>query len=323
MRQKQFLKGLIVSLGVILAIVAVLIFKPAPKTHEPEPHLDILLPEEVLLTPINKTPEITAEISPSPKSINKTTPTPELTANTIKQEESSATPKATPLQTQTPEPNDSKQEKPLKGITIGIDPGHQAHDNDELEPVAPGSSKLKKKVSAGTYGRFTGTREHEVNLSVGLLLKGLLKEAGASVVMTRETADVNISNAERAKFFNKNNVDIAVRLHCNGSDDKQIKGAFVLIPKTNPYKEDCLLCAKLILSSYGKHTGIGIERGVVSRSDQTGFNWCERPIINIEMGHMTNEEEDKKLSDTSFHKKMATGIYYGILEYFDKKGLVR
>ena len=36
------------------------------------------------------------------------------------------------------------------------------------------------------------------------------------------------------------------------------------------------------------------------RSDQTGFNWCTRPIINIEMGHLSNPDDDKLLSDEAF-----------------------
>ena len=49
---------------------------------------------------------------------------------------------------------------------IGIDPGHQAHGNSAQEAVAPGSSETKAKVSSGTYGRFTGVPEYEVNLDV-------------------------------------------------------------------------------------------------------------------------------------------------------------
>ena len=219
-----------------------------------------------------------------------------------------------------PSPTAKSQEKPLAGLVIGVDPGHQAHSNSDLEPVAPGSSEMKAKVSSGTYGRFSDVREHEVNLKVGLLLRDLLKDAGATVVMTRTTADVDISNAERAELFNKKKVDLGIRIHCNGSDDPSVAGAFMLVPTKNPYKDDCVAAAKLVLEAYGKATGISVKKGLTYRSDQTGFNWCERPIINIEMGHMTNEEEDYKLTDSDFQKKMAKGIYNGILRYFEEKG---
>lgn len=321
MRLKPILKLLISSLVVLLTAVAFFLFKTASQEVEPQQPLDITFPEDDLALTTQDSSEYSVNLQPAKEIDKKSPPSPMPQISTPNQEElHPSTPSPRPAQTKTPVPNAKMPQKLLKGLVIGIDPGHQAHDNDELEPVAPGSSKQKKKVSAGTYGRFTGTREHEVNLSVGLLLRDLLKESGASVIMTRETADVNISNAERAKLFNKNNVDLAIRLHCNGSNDNQVKGAFMLIPKTNPYLEECKLCAKYVLYSYSKYTGISIDRGVVTRSDQTGFNWCERPIVNIEMGHMTNKEEDIKLSDTSFHKKMASGIYYGIIEYFKQKG---
>lgn len=204
----------------------------------------------------------------------------------------------------------------LHGLIIGIDPGHQAHSNSELEPVAPGSSEQKKKVSSGTSGTISGVREHEVNLAVGLLLRDLLEAEGATVIMTRETADVDISNAERAQIFNAYQVDLGLRIHCNGSEDESVQGAFMLVPTENPFQEDCIRAAETILSAYGAVTGINIDRGLTFRSDQTGFNWCERPVVNIEMGHMTNPEEDRKLTEPDFQVKMAEGLYQGILAFF-------
>ena len=229
--------------------------------------------------------------------------------------EVSGTPAPTPEPT--PEPTPTPEPLPLAGVVIGLDPGHQAHSNSEHEPVAPGSSSTKKKVSSGTYGRFTGVKEHEVNMAVGLLLRDLLEKAGATVIMTRESADVDISNAERAELFNEHEVDLGLRLHCNGSDDPEVHGAFMLVPAENPYKEDCIRAAEAILTAYGEATGISIRKGLTYRSDQTGFNWCQRPVTNIEMGHMTNEEEDHKLTDGDFQVKMAQGIFNGIMNYFE------
>ena len=224
----------------------------------------------------------------------------------------------TPVPSQSPSPSAAK---PLKGLVIGVDAGHQARSDSELEPVAPGSSTLKKKVSSGTRGVETGVYEYEVNLAVALLLRDLLKEAGATVVMTRESHDVNISNVERATLFNDKKVDLGVRLHCNGSEDKSVRGAFMLVPKDKdyPYYGDCVLAAEHILKAYGEATGIGIKKGITYRSDQTGFNWCKRPVTNIEMGHMTNPDEDKLLTSASFQKKMARGVYNGIVSYFEAK----
>ena len=224
----------------------------------------------------------------------------------------------TPTQTLRPSPTPSPKAKPLSNVVIGLDPGHQAKANAALEPVSPGSSTMKKKVSSGTQGKWSRVPEHEVNLAVALLLRDMLENAGAKVIMTREKADVNISNAERAKIFNNAKVDLGLRIHCNGSTDETVNGAFMLVPSSNPFKDDCTAAAKTVLAAYGKATGISVDKGLTSRSDQSGFNWCTRPIINIEMGHMTNKEEDNKLTDAAFQKKMAQGLYNGLLEYFSE-----
>lgn len=209
--------------------------------------------------------------------------------------------------------------RPLAGYVIGLDPGHQLHSNRELEPEAPGSDVMKKKVSSGTEGSFTHVPEYQVNLDVALMLRDLLVREGATVVMTRETNDVNISNIERAQFFNRKKTDYALRLHCNGTDDANRKGAFMLVPKKNPYLDECNLAAEILIDEYCKATGAN-NLGITIRSDQTGFNWCERMIINIEMGHMSNKEEDYNLTNPEYQKKMARGLLNGILKYFDRVG---
>lgn len=232
-----------------------------------------------------------------------------------------STPAPSPAPTPpTPVPSPDPTKKPsgnrmLSGVIIGIDPGHQAHSNSGLEPVAPGSSEMKKKVSSGTQGLWTRVCEYEVNLNVGLMLKIMLESQGATVIMTRETNDVDISNVERAKLFNAAKTDYALRLHCNGSENQNKRGAFMLIPKSNPYLSDCEKAAELLLNEFCKSTGAP-NLGVTVRSDQTGFNWCDRMIINIEMGHMSNKEEDYLLADPAYQKKMAVGLFNGIMAYF-------
>ena len=207
---------------------------------------------------------------------------------------------------------------PLENFVIGLDPGHQLHANNQPEPISPSSSKKKKKVSSGTQGKWTRTPEYEVNLAVGLLLYDLLVEQGATVIMTRETNDVDISNVERAELFNQSNTDYALRLHCNGSDNSDKHGAFMLIPKTNPFDKECREAAETLIDAYCEATGAK-NLGITIRDDQTGFNWCDRMIINVEMGHMTNKEEDYLLSDPVYQQKMAQGLCDGILRYFENK----
>jgi len=211
---------------------------------------------------------------------------------------------------------------PLSGRIIGIDPGHQAHANYDREPVSPGSSTTKAKVSAGTYGRFTGVYEYEINLQVALKLKEKLEALGAVVIMTRETHDVDISNSERAVMMNEAGVDCWLRIHANGSDDASTNGMFILVPaegclntSDSSVYDESLSLADSLLNAALASTGAN-SYGIVPRSDQTGFNWSSRPVCNIEMGHMTNEEEDYLLTSDEYQEKIAEGLAQGFVDYF-------
>ncbi len=235
------------------------------------------------------------------------------------------TPVPTPVPTPTPEPTPTPTPTPtpgpLTGFIIGLDPGHQLIYDPSQEPVAPGSRETKQKVAGGCRGIHSGVYEYEVNLNVGLLLRDMLQEAGATVVMTHEVLDVNISNIERAQMFNEANVDLGIRLHCNNGDPaKKYTGAFMIVPteRRTKFYEQNVQAAKTILAAYCAETGLPTryKEGMTYRSDQTGFNWCERPIINIEMGHLSTPSEDALLSDPAFQVKMARGLFNGILNYF-------
>jgi N-acetylmuramoyl-L-alanine amidase len=130
---------------------------------------------------------------------------------------------------------------------------------------------------------------------------------------------VNLSNRERAEYFNNSEVDLAIRLHCNGTDDTSVRGAFMLLPsreRTSFYNEN-VRAATAIIEQYCQATGLSPRKnGITYSSSQTGFNWCTRPIVCIEMGHLTNETEDLLLTNDSFQDKMAVGIYRGVVAYF-------
>lgn len=289
MRKKS---GIILLLLALCALLAACVQAPAAQPPLPPPAA-----EEAEKPPVSQ-PE---EAMPEPEPIPAPEPIPE----------PEPIPAPEPVPEAEPEP-----ELPLSGCVIGIDAGHQQHANTETEPNAPGSSVMKMKVTGGTQGRFTGTPEYVVTLEVALLLRDLLEEQGASVVMTRETHEVDISNAARATLFNEAETDYALRLHCNGAENPAAEGAFMLVPAENPEYDACVEAAQLLIDAFCEETGAK-NLGLTYRDDQTGFNWSERMVILIEMGHMTNEAEDYRLSDAQYQEKMAQGLLNGILAYFE------
>ena len=208
---------------------------------------------------------------------------------------------------------------PLAGIRIGLDPGHQKQGNSEQEAAAPGSAVTKNKVTSGTAGKNTGTPEYQVNLAVALKLRALLEENGAEVVMTHETADVDISNQERARIMNDAGVDLALRLHSDGVDDASVHGAMMLVPAGEYTKEietQSRAAGEEIFAAYLEATDAR-GRGVIARDDQTGFNWSTVPVCNIEMGCLSNGEEEALLISEEYQEKCAQGLLTGILRCFE------
>lgn len=212
--------------------------------------------------------------------------------------------------------------KPLAGRVIGLDPGHQSKQNSALEPESPGSSTMKKKVSSGTQGRFTGVAEYIVNLQVGLKLKARLEELGAAVVMTRVTHDVDISNAQRAVMMNNVPVDCWLRIHADGNNNPGVYGMSMLVAADGCMNtadpavlQKSVRLGQILLDSAAAHTGAK-SNGVKPRTDQTGFNWSSVPVCNIEMGYMTNEAEDRLLVTDDYQNKIVEGLVAGFITYF-------
>ena len=222
-----------------------------------------------------------------------------------------------PAQMPTVPPQPTRDPGRLTGVKIGIDPGHQAHGNSAQEAVAPGSSETKAKVSSGTYGRFTGVPEYEVNLDVSLQLRDALEALGCEVYMTRETNDVDISNQERAIMMNELGVDLVLRIHCNGSTNKSAQGIGLYIRKTGTNADACMRAAEALLPAMVEATGAESD-GIFRRDTYTGLNWSEVPSILVEMGFMTNEEEDHKLNDPAYQQLLVQGMVEGICDYMGR-----
>ena len=207
--------------------------------------------------------------------------------------------------------------------TVAVDAGHQGSwvDMSEQEPMAPGSSQTKAKATSGTTGRFSQVPEYEVNLQVSLALQEELESRGYRVVMAREDHDTAISNRERAELATKEGADISVRIHANGSDDSSVAGALTMTPSaSNPYLtqeviEESLKLSTDVLNAYCGATGLS-NLGVMATDEMTGINWSTVPVTILEMGFMTNQQDDLYITAETNHQTMAKGIADGIDAYF-------
>lgn len=217
-----------------------------------------------------------------------------------------------------------QEEKPLEGKMICVDPGHcvtPEMGKGEREAISPLSTETKPKYAAGTSG--ANLTEEQLNLAVGMQLKEALEAQGAEVVMTREVSEIAISNIERCEVAHKAGADVAIHIHADGNNDSSVHGVSVLVPSgdllgTPSITEESNRLGQLMVDVVAEKTGAK-NRGISPRTDMVAFNHSEIPTVLIEMGFLTNPEEEKLLETEEYQKKIVDGMVEALLEWYENK----
>jgi N-acetylmuramoyl-L-alanine amidase len=217
---------------------------------------------------------------------------------------------------------------------IVIDPGHGGKD--------PGAVGQKR------------TREKDINLRVGLLLKGMLeRELGVEVLMTRPD-DRFASLGSRTKYANDNHADLFVSLHTNAARSSSAKGLETYYLSTSSSSDNRAVEAlengvvelyegaeekkryealDFILSDmlqtehleYSNDMATLIQRNLVSGVQgwdrgvkQANFyvlRGAFMPSILVEMGFISNPNEEALLSNPEYQERLARTIFEGIKRF--------
>ena len=233
----------------------------------------------------------------------------------------SAAPTPTPAPTPSPTPEPTPTPLLLEGAVICVDPGHcvtPETGKGHRELVSPLSDETKPLYTTGTAG--ANLTEEKLNLSVGLQLRDALEALGAEVVMTREVSEITISGIERCEIAHEAGADVAVRIHADGSTDPSVHGVSVLIPAgdllgTPSIVESSTRLGELMVDAVAARTGAK-NLGTIPRTDMTGFNFSEIPTVLIEMGFMTNAQEDANLERAEYQAQIVDGMVQAILEWY-------
>lgn len=222
--------------------------------------------------------------------------------------------------------------KPLAGIRIALDPGHQLGNHNYPE-------QINRKVEAGGFKKpcnTTGTAtnsgyaEASFNFAVARLVQKRLEELGAVVRMTRTTNSEKRWGPcvdKRGEFGEKVDARLEVSLHGDGSDAGN-HGFHVIAPKSRkPWTNDIAkaslrlarsLRAGLDHEGVARSTYIGKGTALDVRSDLGTLNMSDVPIAMIELGNMRNAGDAKRMRSTTGRATYATAVVRGIRGYLDR-----
>jgi len=198
---------------------------------------------------------------------------------------------------------------------ICLDPGHGTVPaiGAQTEPIGPRSTVMKIKDGGGAPG------EADVALRIALRTRTLLLARGYRVAMTRTKPGYTGGNIARARFCNARHAALMVRIHADGSTDPSIHGASTLFPAlhrgwTDDIYAASLRAARLMQRALARATG-ATDLGIIQRSDLTGFNWANVPVVLVETGFMSNPAERARLESAAYEERVARGLVAGIAAF--------
>jgi len=168
--------------------------------------------------------------------------------------------------------------------TVVLDPGHGGYDN--------GAKAVR------------GLSEKMLTLDVARRVKPLLEARGYHVVMTR-TTDVFIPLGSRTGISNAHPDAAFVSIHCNWANRRSANGveAYYYNPRSAPLAANIL---REIAGCYGSHSrGVKFARYYVLHHN-------ERPATLLELGFVSNAQENNLLQNPSVRQRIAEKIATGI-----------
>lgn len=191
---------------------------------------------------------------------------------------------------------------------IAIDPGHGGFDGGFTPGEINGREWLEK----------------EINLSVSLILREKLEEAGYKVVLTREVdeglcseGDSNKKRSDmqkRVALINKSGADIAVSIHQNSFTEESSHGAQTFY---HPSSLEAQKLAETIQAEIKNVVQDGNHRVAKSNDSYYMLKKSTCPLVIVECGFLSNHAEARLLITEGYQEKIAEGIFQGICSYFE------
>ncbi|WP_202707093.1 N-acetylmuramoyl-L-alanine amidase family protein [Sporosalibacterium faouarense] len=183
---------------------------------------------------------------------------------------------------------------------IIIDAGHGGKD--------PGTTAINSKI-----------HEKELTLMVAKRLEKKLNEIGFKTYLTRDN-DEYIGLYERTDKANSMDGDAFISIHFNAHNNPDVKGIeTIYCPSygSDQKTEDQYPFAETIHSAVVDAIG-GIDRGINRRPEIVVTRESKMVAALVELGFISNPEEEKAILSFDYIDKAVDGISEGLMEYFDK-----
>lgn len=198
-------------------------------------------------------------------------------------------------------------------------------EDKEVEQLTldKGDSQKKFKVvvdaahggeDSGKTGFSKETLEKDISLQISKKVASkLVQYKDIEVILTR-SEDITLSKEERVNIANSQKADLLVSIHVNG----EYSGGTANGTETY-YQQGSIDNSDKLAKSIQDTVCLYLEtrnRGVIATNIDL-LKDTAMPSVSIEVGFITNKEEEKKLKQNSYQEKMADGIAQGILSYVD------
>jgi N-acetylmuramoyl-L-alanine amidase len=137
--------------------------------------------------------------------------------------------------------------------------------------------------------------------------------------MTRTGSGYRGGNIARARFCNARGSALMLRIHADGSTDTSQRGISTLTPAfhrgwTDDVYRASRRAARSIQSGLVRATGAP-NLGIVERSDLTGFNWADVPVVLAETGFLSNPLDGRLLHSSAYQWRIARGLAAGVAAF--------
>lgn len=194
---------------------------------------------------------------------------------------------------------------PLSGKIIVLDAGHGGPDGGAVSDQ--------------------GHLEKEISLPITIYLRDFLQQAGAFVIMTRET-DTDLANPNTKGLSNRKTQDLLQRAKLV----KESKADFLLSIHLNAFPSSKYYGAQTFYYPGIKQSGDAAQliqdeiKRVLSNTDRVAkridnvyiLKSADIPSVMVEVGFLSNSNEAKQLANPTYQKQMANSIYQGILRFY-------